>query len=268
MVTLGPLPQEQKVRWRIDRVSGASYKRTWFGTENQLKLIAQVERTFAESIDFDPGDGGKSTLVATYANQAGISDPEVARETQELDTEVLNQSLFHNETFQPLLPREQVLIRKVFENQESEADAMLILQAPQVIVDGQLEGGVWPGRLALAIRAYYLLVKGAESFENTTFSFTRTRTVSRRYPGVLNLDAVNTLWTTDELVAYTGNPLLFEVPSITLTPDEALNPVQLFPGWRMKLCKVTDVADGSRQMVEQWALAKWARDYYRLKPTT
>src|ERR1041385_8003802 len=212
MITLGPLPLEQKVKWRIDRTSGSSYRRTWYGTELELKLIGQAEALFAETIEFDPGNGGRCTLVCTYVNQTGPNDPEVARETQEIDTESLQQSIFFNSSFQALTPREQLLIRKVFENQETYADALLVFSAPAV--PGQTQGGIDPTRYALAVEAYNLMIMGAENFENYAFALKRTRAVSRRYPGELDLSLINTLWTTEQLVAYTGNPTLFEVPTL------------------------------------------------------
>lgn len=261
---LGRLPQEQKVRWRIDRVNGSSYRRTWFGTEIQLKLIAQIEKAFAESIEFDTDPKGACTLVATYANKGtGVGQVEVPQETQELDTEAIQQSIFLNSRFQSLDQREQLLIRKVFENNETREDALLVLKAPIIPFEGQYIGGVRPFNWALAIKAFDLL-NTTENYENHAFVLTRTRKVSRTYPGTLSLDAIGTLWTTEQLVTYTGNPTLFEVPSITLNAQEAFK--NLFAGWRMKQCRVTDVADGSRQMVEQWVLAKWSRDLYDLKP--
>lgn len=269
MVTLGQLPQEQKVTWRIDRVNGDSYRRTWFGSENQLKLIAAVERRFAESLDFT-SDGGRCTLVGNYQNRSGKTEAEVARESQEIDTESLHQHIFSNKTFQPLTPSEQNLLRKIVENNETYADAMTVIMAPPVQVitaAGLVEaGGVAKARQALAIRAYNLLIRGDENFENPAYILNRTRSVSRSYPGVLRLDWNNTLWTTDQLVTYSGNPTLFEVPSLTITYDEAVK--RLFPSWRMTLCRVTDVSDGTRQMIEQWKLAKWSRDLYDLRPTT
>lgn len=261
MITLGPLPQEQKVKWRIDRTSGSSYRRTWYGTELQLKLIAQAETLFAETSEFDPGSGGRCTLVCSYVNQIGPNDPEVARETQEIDTEPVQQSILLSPAFQALDAREQLLLRKVFENQETYEDALLVFGAPAVA--GVTQGGINPVRYALAVEAYNLMIMGAESFDNYAFALKRTRSVSRRYPGELDLTSINTLWTTAQLVAYTGNPTLFEVPSLTLTADETVK--NLFAGWRMKGCRVADVSDGSRQMVEEWQLAKWSRRLYALK---
>jgi hypothetical protein len=262
---LGPLPQEQRVRWRIDRANPSSYRRTWFGTETQLKLIAAIEQRFAETLEFDSDPKGACTLSATYVNKTVLNGgAEVAKETQELDTEAIQQSIFLNKTFQALDAREQLLIRKVFENQETRTDALTVLRAPLVIVNGDVVGGIRPAFFAMAVRAYDLMVAGTEHFENYSFVLTRTRNVSRRYPGTLDLGNINTIWNTDQLVSYVQNPTLFEVPSLQLTPSEAAK--NLSAGWRMKQCRVTDVSDGSRNMIEQWQLAKWSRDLYDLKP--
>lgn len=251
MLTLGSSPyQEQQLEYHIDRVNSVSYTRTWRGPKTYLDAIALAEKFYAESIELRSENNGVCTLVARYVNgTSSDGSGEVPTETHELDTAAVQQSIFMNENFQVLTAEEQLLVRKVFENQETRPDAITVLTA-----------GVNPARLTLATNAYDLLVMGAESFENYGYVFTRTRKCSRRYSGKLETGNINKLWTTTQVADYTGTVLLFDVPSISVSSEETAK--GLLARWRMSVCRVTDVSDGSRNMVEQWQLAKWSSYLY------
>lgn len=244
-----PLPLEQPVDYRFDRINGTTYTRTWVGAKAYIDVIAAAEADFAEGIHVS-GRGATYTLVARYTNPVEGPQGEVPSETQELDTAAIQQSIFFNPYFQVLSAHGQMLVRKVFDNRETRTDALTVFDAALAV--GEVNGIERP----LMEEAYDLMVMGAESYETHAFTLTRTRTASRQYTGTLTLTKIGSLWTTAELANYVGNPLLFVVPSLSLTVEETDK--NLFAGWRQTMCRVSDTAVGSRQMIEQWQLAKWS----------
>ena len=248
---LGDESHDQPLTWRIDR-QGSTMTKTVWGIRSKLELIAMAEKQFAESIEFKGGHG-KSELTLTYARSPISGDAEVPEETQELDTEAVQQSLFLNKTFQPLIAEEQMAVRQAFDQQKTRAEAIT-----------HFGEHVDAGRQALALRAWDLMVMGTENFENYSFVLTRQRVCSRRWPGTVDLNSINKLWTTATLADYVQNPLLFAVPSLTLTADQTAK--SLVGKWRQKVCRVSDSANGNRVINEVWQLAAWASDLYDAYP--
>lgn len=252
-VVLGPTFLEQPIEYRIDRINGNTVTRTWVGPKVYLDLIANAETPFAESM-VCTGRGATYTLVARYINVHSGESGEIPTETQELDTAPVQQSIFFNPTFQALTAASQMLVRKVVDNRETRADAEAVFDTAVAL------GQMTAGEKTLALKAFDLIVMGAESYETHAFTLNRVRTASRKYPGSLTLTKAGSIWTTAELNLYVGNPLLFALPDLTLTAEETAK--NLFAGWRQIACRVSDTSTGSRQMIEQWQLAKWSLDLY------
>lgn len=254
MLILGPSPQEQTLEYRIQRISSVEYTRTWIGPKAQLDTIAATEKLYAETVALT-ANGAICTLTCRYINGTDPEgDGEVPEETQEIDTAQVQQSIFHNKTFQALTSASQFLVRKTFENNEKRADALTVFSIAVAAAE------MTSTEQALAIKAFDLLSMGTDSFENYGYVLTRTRKASRRYTGAIDLTRINKLWTTADVATYVANPLLFAVPDLTCTTEETAK--GLLPRWRMSVCSVTDSSDGSRVMREQWQLAKWSSDLY------
>lgn len=260
MVVIGNSPLEQPLSYKVERAKGYTYRRTWIGHKTAIEGIYATEKNLAESAEVTHDGGGRYTLIATYSFAPG--DTETPLETQELDTEIVAQSIFLNETFRALPEKVVNAVRENFENkpQDNTTGSYLKALANIALVCVSGTGGA---QYALAKDAYDLLVAGTESFENYSFTMTRTRTCSRQYSQKIPLSDINKVFTTAQLVTVTGNPLLWDVPSLTLTTDEASKP--LMAGWRKKTCRVQDVANGQRQMIEVWQLAKWSTRLYQPK---
>lgn len=260
MVTLGPTYQEQQLEYRLDRINAVTYTRSWIGPKATLDAIAAVEKVYAESVELRPEkNNGVCTLVARYVNgtDSGAAG-EIPVESQEIDTAAVQQSIFLNPAFQVLTPAEQVAVRAAFEKpltRDAAFDAFKLGRAAEPEITA-----VTSPHLVLAQQAFDHMVMGAETFDNYYYVLNRTRKCSRRYTGKLDLTRINKLWTTDELHGYTGNALLFDVPTLTCTTDETAK--GLVARWRMSTCRVNDVSDGSRQMNETWQLAKWSSVLY------
>jgi hypothetical protein len=244
-VILGTAPAfEQPIEYHIDRVNGNEYTRTWKGAKQTIDAIAAFESLLAESVHVT-GEGGTYTLVARYATGLNVDLPV---ESQELEVQLMQQSILLNPTFTRLSAAAQALVRQQFDNRTTREGAITAFQSLNLL------------ERPLAIKAYDLMVVGAESFENYAFVLLRTRTCSRRFSGKLDLTRINKIWSTEHLVAYTGNPILFDVPNLELTPEQIMN--NLVAGWRQNVLRVIDVANGARHLVEQWVLAAWSRDLY------
>jgi hypothetical protein len=262
-VILGPIPQEQPLEYKIQRVDGTSYVRTWVGPKATLDTIASVEKFLAESIGLT-GRGATYTLVARYSHlSAADGTTEEPNETQEIDTDLVPQSIFLNETFQALSAASQLLVRKTIDNRETRADSMTVFDIAVAANEmTQLER-------PLAEEAWDLLAAGTESFENHAYVLRRSRMASRRFTGTISgiengkliLNKIGRIWTTTELATHVGNPLLFDVPALEITQAETAK--NLFAGWRQTVCRVTDTANGSRSLQEEWKLAKWSLHLYR-----
>jgi hypothetical protein len=251
-MVIGTSPLEQPLRYILSRVNGNTYEKTWIGHKAAIDLLAANEAPFAETIDVQ-GRGATYTLKATYAYNR-TAGTEIINETQEIDTESVQQSVFTNPTFRGLPSDVVYKVRAAFENKLTDS-------AGYTTATGSFSTD--PTIQALAVKAFNLLLDGAESWENFTFVITRTRSVSRVYAASqIDLSTINKLFTTAQLTAITGNPLLWTIPTLTLTTDEVAK--NLFSGWRKKICRVQDVSNGSRAMVEQWQLAKWSKDLYQL----
>jgi hypothetical protein len=260
------LPLEQRLSYSVSRVNGRSYTRTWVGHPSSIDAIALVEEPLAEEINVKT-DGAVSTLTARYARPQN-GKAEVPLETQELDTEAVQQPIFLNDTFASLTQDVVAEIRKQYETKPTVADKTknTYTAALDAIakVTKAYEVGTSTAVFDLANKAFDLLQEGTENFENFSWILTRTRTVSRQYKTTkIEIQDINKIFTTEELAAMVNNLLLFDVPSLVLTADDTRR--RRFAGWRKKLAKVTDVANGQRQMIETWQLAKWSLDLYSKK---
>lgn len=262
MVVLGPTYQEQQLSYQLTRINATNYRRSWTGPKAVLDTIAAVEKAFAESIDLRPGpNNGVCTLEALYVNV--VSGIEVPEETQELDTRLEQQSIFANKKFQ-ILPAALVqTVRTENENPRASTGtetshdlAFLEIERVANITDptGTLT------HAATAKTAFDLLQYGSDSYEISYYILTRSRRCSRRYSGFLNLSNANKVWTTAQLVDYVGNPLLFSVPSLTVTAEEADHNISA--GWKQTVLRVADDATGARVLLESWTLAKYSMDLY------
>lgn len=246
---------EQPLRYRLSRISGDEYTRTWVGRQAEIDAIAAAEEPYAEDVEVT-GKGATYTCVARYAYDP-TGGAEIPEESQEIDTEAVQQSIFTNPTFR-VLPVETVhAVEQAFETKKDGAtgyqDGIDAINATTANTTYQ----------NLAKAAYDLLLEGAENYENYQFVMNRTRTVSSTYStSQIDLSTIAKLYTTGQLVAITGNPLLWNVPSVTLTAEETAK--NLFAGWRKRVCRVQIVSTGQRQMIEQWALAKWSLYLYAL----
>lgn len=259
-LVIGTTPLEQPISYNIDRINGSQYQRTWIGPVGLINALAASEQTIAESVRVDVS-GATATLRAVYGRAIDGSE-EVPVETQELDTESLSQSIFLNSTFQALPVGIIDGIRRLHEDPPeataSKTSYQLSIELLQQAVN-LTDSTKWD----LARRAFDLLRNGTESFELHSFVLTRTRTVSRQYSQKVSLADLDKIFTTQQLVIVTGNPVLFDVPSLALTADEQFK--NLMAGWRKKVARVHDVANGTRQVLEVWQLAKWSLDLYAAK---
>lgn len=262
-VVIGPVPLEQPIEYRVSRVDGLTYTRTWIGPYFAIERVRLIEQRYAESMEVR-SKGAVYTLVGRYA-QSEPGKAEIPTETQELDTEIAQQSIFLNPKFQVLLPQEQQIVQAVFDTQRDTvvSDPPAIAgdyASPYLAGVARIQNATDASRWSLAIAAYDLLLMGSQSWENYSFVLNRTRSASRRYSGKINLSNIGKVCTTADLVKYTGNALLFTTPDLTLTTAETSK--NLMAGWRLRVCRVSDTANGSRQMIEQWLLGKHSLDLY------
>src|SRR5436853_1794723 len=114
------LPLEQRLSYSVSRVNGRSYTRTWVGHPDSIDAIALVEEPLAEEINVKT-DGAVSTLTARYARPQN-GKVEVPLETQELDTEAVQQSIFLNDTFAVIPLNVVELVRRLYETKPTVAD--------------------------------------------------------------------------------------------------------------------------------------------------
>lgn len=247
-VVLGPFPLEQPLTYRVDRTNGFTYTRTWIGPRLSIERIRLVEQRFAESMEVT-AQGAIYTLVARYA-QSVPGQAEIPTETQDLDAEIVQQNVLLHPYFQPLTPSDQNAVRSAFQSGMKRSDVITTFTSG----GGPVDAISSPGNLTLATQAYDLMINGTESYENHIFVLNRTRTASRRYAGKLNLSNIGKVCTTANLVKYTGNGLLFDTPDLSVTSDEAAK--SMIAGWRLRICRCVDKSNGSREMTEQWVLAK------------
>lgn len=252
---LGTHPQIQGVNYSINRIDATTYEIRWIGTLSDINTILASEASYAEGFTI-VAEGSVYTLIGRYVNAGNGSSAGTPIVTLELETGSLQQSIFLNPTFQELTEEEVYKIREVFDSRPATRGAAQTAM--------NVAGGVTSANLALAMKAYDLMSAGAESFELHSYIITRTQTADRRYSTALTTNTIDLLWSSAQLSTYVGSPHLFAVPSLTLTAKETAK--NLFAGWRQMVCRVIDHSNGSRQMVEQWQLAKWSQDLYALKP--
>lgn len=259
---IGAAPQLQGFAYNIERVNGRSYERTWIGPVGPgIDGIRIAEEPLAESVRYKE-DGAIATLTCRYAySPNGVT--EVPQETQELDTDAIQQHIFLNETFSALTAEIQHAILKETESKQSNSTNSSGYRSALNNISKACSLAGLPGLTSIANTAFDLLMSGTESFETYSFTLNRTRTVSRRYSTKISLSDINKVFNTEQLVATVGNPLLFDVPTVALTSAEGGK--RLMAGWRKKACRVVDVANGTRQMVEVWQLAKWSLNLYQAK---
>lgn len=228
----------------------------WDGPRPVLEgMLGQIS-VYADQVNFK-SKGATARIQARYSGpRAGIT--EVPSETVELDTASTPISIYSAPRYAGLGTEIIKVVKVAVENSN-----------PYKLDYGDIEeainlkyGAASPSKgpkLALALELYTYAVHGQDSFFFPVHTVTRTRTVSRRYSTKIDQADVNKVFTTQQLSTLLGTQLLFAVPSLVLTAEEANIGLQV--GWRKSLLRVNDAANRQRQMVETWELAKWTLVY-------
>ncbi len=240
-------PLEQGINYNISS-DGPYWVRTWIGASSQIAALVDLASLNAESVQFN-NEAPKATLIARYARHP-LTGAESVQSKIEIKTEVIPQNVWLAPAYIGLPQSVIKTVVRVFENNTVYTDAVAEIAA----------SAVSDHDFSLAQELYNLMIMGELHFESFTSSLTFTRIVSRYYSIRTSREELGKVFSTDQVAAYIGDPILFDVPSLTVTADETAK--FLVAGWRKRLADVNAVAGGSRTIVENWTLAKWNSKVY------
>lgn len=250
---------EQPSRYTIDRRNGIAYERRWEGRASDLRTIASALEGTCESISLDV-DGDMAVLTARYAGNP--DDPtQVVPEVHDIENELVVQSIFAAPYFLPLPAAVQQAIKKEIDDPTAGKTGLVPdYDASVDAIKTACAKVNAPQLTAKALEAFDLMLSGMDSFEISTWKFTRTRQYSARYPEKVALKGIDKTWSPAQLVAYAGNPYLFNYPTAPVTSDDIAK--KLLAGWRMRLQRIRMTANGTYEVVEEWLLGKHYRNAY------
>jgi hypothetical protein len=263
-------PLEQGIDYTISS-DGPFWVRTWIGAASQIAVLVPVAAINAESIQFR-NEAPKAILTARYARHP-ITGAESVQNHIEIKSEIETASLFVVPAYAGIPKSVKQIIQKVFDEQLPVRDFTDSTANPPVTTPGvvsvitqackqapDVNDPGTPCDPALSLELYSLMVGGTLHFEVYSTSLTFTRIVSRYFSTKLSRDDIGQLFSTAQVAAYIGDPILFDVPSLTITDAETA--LGFVPSWRKRLADINAIAGGSRTMVENWSLNKWNKKIY------
>jgi hypothetical protein len=258
-------PLEQGIDYTISS-DGPFWVRTWVGAASQIAVLVPTASINAESIYFR-NQAPLAILTARYARHP-LTGAESVQNKIEIRTEMITQSVFLAPAYIGIPNSVKKVIQTLFENatpaEDTGTGTVLVLGAYSQIIaacaNAKPNSYTSDANKALAREVYDLMVGGTTHFEICTSSLTLTRIVSRYYSLKTARTDLDQVFSTAQVSGYIGDPVLFDVPSITVSDDETK--LNLIPGWRKRLADINGVAGGSRTIVENWELAKWNKKLY------
>lgn len=252
-VVVGSGPVEKRVSFTLTRQSN-TFIRRWEGEAAAVYALTLVASIGAESVHYEPEHNGATAVLTAVYHQDPSNPAETPVRTNEIDTELISQSILISPKYVGIPASVRKAIRTVAE------DGSTYLEATNAIATAinLIAGGTDMNDLAVEVLGKML--SGEDEFQTFTNVLYSTRYVSEFYSTKEDLSDTNLLFSTSQVASKIGDCVVFDVPDLVLLPTESA--AHFVSAWRKKTTRIARRADGSREIVEQWELAKWDKDIY------
>lgn len=245
---------EGQIASTISRINGNSFRRTWRGLYDSLKLKqawAATQPGWTEVTLEPTNDGVTGLLSATYTGPAVGGTIEIPVETLDLDFQEISGSIFKNPTFVSLDGEKIKAIERVI------AVARDPNSKPGSVADKKVEEDIIPGSRSEA--AIDLKMTGVDEYTWRVPVLTYTRTVSPQFPTPMVIADVGTVWSSGDVANYLeAKAVLFAIPQVS---NNIGAPTGFTLGW-MKDAKLSFISNGNCQLVEKFIYSAFSDHLY------
>jgi hypothetical protein len=232
-------------RLSLSRVYGDIREEEWVGPVLDAYNLAFNLRDYAVEVSYEPDSPIARVRARFTSPPPGVT--ETPLNVMQTGADEITKSIFNNPVFSSITPERRTLIEGGVDKVRS-AEVV----ATDFIAQNTLS--------LLEQTAFAMLLSGNDEWRDLVHWVSRTRVVSRNYPVIFDKLSDNKIWSTAQLVAYTGSPALFQLPAGVAANDPP--ELALLLGWLKDPTYIEELANGNFQITERWKLARWSNHLY------